>query len=169
MLVVLLLLVGLLSINDSRVPALTVCLAVAFSALYLAGTVLHHRGKSIPRSASWAWLGVVSAFWVALVWSSPTFAWLEFPLVMIACYLLPAPLGITASLAAGAFTVSVMAPESGIAGIIGPTIGTLVAIVASFAYQALHAEAEHYKHIAARLEATQMELAESQYLSLIHI
>ena len=163
MLVALLLLVGLLSINDSRVPALTVCLAVAFSALYLAGTVLHHRGKSIPRSASWAWLGVVAAFWVALVWSSPTFAWLEFTLVMIACYLLPAPLGITASLAAGAFTVSVMAPESGIAGIIGPTIGTLVAIVASFAYQALHAEAEHYKHIAARLEATQMELAESQY------
>ena len=162
-LVAVLLVVGLFSIQDSRAPALTICLAVIFGALYLAGTLLHHRGKHFPRSAGWAWLGIVSAFWVALVWSSPTFAWLEFPLVMLACYLLPAPVGIAVSLAAGVFTVAVMAPETGIGGIIGPTIGTLVAVVASFAYQALRGEAEHYKLIAARLEATQMELAESQY------
>ena len=162
-LVAVLLAVGLFSIQDSRVPALTICLAAVFAGLYLAGTVLHHRGKEFPRTAGWAWLAVVGALWMALVWSSTTFAWLEFPLVMLVCYLLPAPVGILVSLAAGAFTVFVMAPESDVAGIIGPTIGTLVAVVASFAYQALRAEAEHYRQLAARLEATQMELAESQY------
>ncbi|MDN8594236.1 MULTISPECIES: histidine kinase [unclassified Corynebacterium] len=162
-LVAVLLAVGLFSIQDSRVPALTICLAAVFAGLYLAGTVLHHRGKEFPRTAGWAWLAVVGALWMALVWSSTTFAWLEFPLVMLACYLLPAPVGILVSLAAGAFTVFVMAPESDVAGIIGPTIGTLVAVVASFAYQALRAEAQHYRQLAARLEATQMELAESQY------
>lgn len=162
-LVAVLLAVGLFSIQDSRVPALTICLATVFAGLYLAGTVLHHRGKKFPRTAGWAWLAVVGALWMALVWSSTTFAWLEFPLVMLVCYLLPAPVGILVSLAAGAFTVFVMAPESDVAGIIGPTIGTLVAVVASFAYQALRAEAEHYRQLAARLEATQMELAESQY------
>lgn len=162
-LVALLLVVGLIGVRDSRVPALTVCLTAGFAALYLAGTVLHHRGKNLPRGAEWGWLAAVAALWGALVWASPDFAWLEFPLVMLACYLLPAPAGVAASLAAGAFTVAVMAPETGIGGIIGPTIGTLVAVVASFAYQALRAEAEHYRLIAARLEATQMELAESQY------
>ena len=162
-LVAVLLLVGLLGVQHSRVPALTVCLAALFSGLYLAGTVMHHRGRDIRPGTGAAWLGIVAALWVALVWTSPDFAWLEFPLVMLACYLLPTPLGIAASLAAGAFTVAVMAPETGIGGIIGPTIGTLVAVVASFAYQALRGEAEHYKLIAARLEATQMELAESQY------
>lgn len=162
-LVALLLVVGLIGVADSRVPALTVCLAAAFSALYLAGTVMHHRGKALSRGAEWGWLAAVGVLWVALVWASPDFAWLEFPLVMLACYMLPAPVGVPVSLAAGAFTVAVMAPETGIGGIIGPSIGTLVAVVASFAYQALRAEAEHYKLTAARLAATQMELAESQY------
>ncbi len=162
-LVAVLLVVGLLGVQYSRVPALTVCLAALFSVLYLAGTVMHHRGRDFRPGAGAAWLGIVAALWVALVWASPDFAWLEFPLVMLACYLLPATVGIAVSLAAGAFTVAVMAPETGIGGIIGPTIGTLVAVVASFAYQALRGEAEHYKLIATRLEATQMELAESQY------
>ncbi|MCT1450313.1 sensor histidine kinase [Corynebacterium sp. p3-SID1194] len=162
-LVAVLLVVGLIGVRHSRVPGLTICLVALFSALYLAGTVMHHRGRDIRPGSGAAWLAAVAALWVALVWASPDFAWLEFPLVMLACYLLPAPVGIAASLAAGAFTVAVMAPETGIGGIIGPTIGTLVAVVASFAYQALRAEAEHYKLTAARLEATQMELAESQY------
>lgn len=162
-LVAVLLVVGLIGVEHSRVPALTVCLAAVFSALYLAGTVLHHRGKKLARGAEWGWLAAVAALWVALVWASADFAWLEFPLVMLACYLLPAPAGIAAALAAGAFTIAVMAPATGIGGVVGPTIGTLVAVVVSFAYQALRAEAEHYKLIAARLEATQIELAESQY------
>ncbi|WKK60568.1 histidine kinase [Corynebacterium sp. P3-F1] len=162
-LVALLLVVGLIGVADSRVPALTACLAFVFAALYLAGTVLHHRGKNLPRGAEWGWLAAVAVLWVALVWASPDFAWLEFPLVMLACYLFPAPVGLATALAAGAFTIAVMAPATGIGGIIGPTIGTLVAVVASYAYQALRAEAEHYKLTAARLEATQLELAESQY------
>ena len=40
-LVAVLLLVGLLGVQHSRVPALTVCLAALFSGLYLAGMVMH--------------------------------------------------------------------------------------------------------------------------------
>ena len=62
-----------------------------------------------------------------------------------------------------AFTLSVTVPANGVGGLIGPTIGTVLAVVIVHAYRALRAEAEHYRQVAADLRAAQLELAAAEH------
>ncbi|WP_284522847.1 hypothetical protein [Corynebacterium aquatimens] len=89
-LVAVLLLVGLVGAQHWS----TVAAAAAFAAAYLFGTVHQNRGYSYTQAQAALWLTVVILLWVVLAALSPSFVWLEFPLVMVACFVLPARWGL---------------------------------------------------------------------------
>ncbi|GAB3087614.1 sensor histidine kinase [Corynebacterium aquatimens] len=157
-LVALLLAIGLAGVVAQR-DWLAVALAGVFAGAYLFGTLRHHRGLVHSPRVSAGWLAVIIALWVALSALSASFVWLEFPLVILACFLLPTWSGLMVTAGLLAYTLSVTVPDSGIGGLIGPVIGTVLAIGIVHAYQALRGEAEHYRQVAADLEAAQLELA----------
>lgn len=159
-LVAVLLTVGLISARHS-IAAL--CCGALFAAVYLAGTVYHNEGKPYSRLAALVWLSVIVVLWVALTLASPAFVWLEFPLVILLSYLLPTVPGLLLSAAALGYTLTVTAPLNGPGGIVGPTIGTAMALLIYHSYRALRREAEHYKQLAYDLQTAQMELATAQH------
>lgn len=162
-LVAVLLAVGLVGQLRSDAPLAALALPLTFACVYMAGTVWHFHGKDYPAWAPYAWLAVVSALWVGLVQMSENFVWLEFPLVMLACVLLTTwwELAATAALLAVALTAT--APGGGAGAVIGPTIGTVLAVIIVHAYQALRAEADHYRQMAEDLKAAQREAAKAEH------
>lgn len=154
-------LVGQLRIDD---PLPGLVLSTVFAAVYMAGTVWHYHGRAYPGWAPYAWLGVVVALWVGLVQVSADFVWLEFPLVMLACVILPRWWELVA--AAGLLCVSlvaVAAPGGNIGAVVGPSIGTVLAVFIVHAYRALRAEADHYKQMADDLRSAQRERAAAEH------
>ena len=144
-------------------PVTGLVLTACFAAVYLVGTVWHNEGKPHPQWAEAAWLGVVCVLWVCLVVVSSDFVWLEFPLVMLACVVLPGWWELVATVALLSVTLSAADPASGAAAIIGPTIGTVLAVFIVHAYRALRAEADHYKQMAEDLRAAQREAAKAEH------
>ncbi|OFL93551.1 sensor histidine kinase [Corynebacterium sp. HMSC055D05] len=154
-------LMGQLRIDD---PLPGLVLSTVFAAVYMAGTVWHYEGRAYPSWAPYAWLGVVAALWVGLVQVSADFVWLEFPLVMLACVILPRWWELVA--AAGLLCVSlvaVAAPGGNIGAVVGPSIGTVLAVFIVHAYRALRAEADHYKQMAEDLRSAQRERAAAEH------
>ncbi|MCO6394592.1 sensor histidine kinase [Corynebacterium sp. MC-18] len=161
-LVAVLLLVGIAS---SRWNPLAICMAVPFALLYLAGTVAYNEGKRFPRAAMYTWLAAVLALWVVMALHAAEFVWLEFPLVILVSVVLPTWSGIAVAALLLAFTLSITAPGAGIGGVVGPLLGTVLALLIYHSYRALRAEADHYKHLAYELQATHMELAAAEHAS----
>ena len=161
-LVAVLLLVGVVS---SGWNPLAICMAVPFALLYLAGTVAYNEGKRFPRAAMYTWLAAVLALWVVMALHAAEFVWLEFPLVILVSVVLPTWSGIAVAALLLAFTLSVTAPGAGIGGVVGPLLGTVLALLIYHSYRALRAEADHYKHLAYELQATHMELAAAEHAS----
>ena len=161
-LVAVLLLVGVVS---SRWNPLAICMAVPFALLYLAGTVAYNEGKRFPRAAMYTWLAAVLALWVVMALHAAEFVWLEFPLVILVSVVLPTWSGIAVAALLLAFTLSITAPGAGIGGVVGPLLGTVLALLIYHSYRALRAEADHYKHLAYELQATHMELAAAEHAS----
>ncbi len=154
-------LMGQLRIDD---PLPGLVLSTVFAAVYMAGTVWHYEGRAYPSWAPYAWLAVVAALWVGLVQVSADFVWLEFPLVMLACVILPRWWELLA--AAGLLCVSlvaVAAPGGNIGAVVGPSIGTVLAVFIVHAYRALRAEADHYKQMAEDLRSAQRERAAAEH------
>lgn len=146
-LVAVLLAIGLVDVVEEHQWA-AVAVAAVFAAAYVFGTVRPHRG----------WLAIIVALWVVLAALSPSFVWLEFPLVILVCLLLPTWWGLAITALMLACTLSITVPANGTGGLIGPVIGTLLAIGIVHAYRALRGQAEHYRKVAADLEAAQAEL-----------
>lgn len=134
-------------------PALA--LATAFAAVYLFGTVRQNRGYPHTQSQAAGWLLAVVLLWVGMSAFSGAFVWLEFPLVMIACFVLPTWWGIAVTAGLLAYTLTVTVPTSGVGGLIGPVIGTVLGVGIVHAYQALRAEAEHYRQLGIALAEAQ--------------
>ena len=159
-LVALLLAIGIAGVW--RTPGV-LALAALFAAVYMAGTVWHNEGRPYSRRLAWVWLALVCVTWVALASLSPVFVWLEFPLVILTIYLLPIGPGLAVSALILAFTLSITWPLNGPGGIIGPSIGTALAVFIVLSYKALRGEAEHYKELAHKLQAAQLELAAAEH------
>ncbi|MHA2790106.1 sensor histidine kinase [Corynebacterium sp. S7] len=159
-LVALLLVIGIAG-AWGNLPA--VLLAVVFALVYVVGTVWHNRGLAFSKAAGWAWLALISALWVGMTLLAPTFVWLLFPLVFLILYLVPLPLGPVLAVIAWAVAVAVTGPAYGVGGFVGPAIGTVLAIVIYYSYEALKRDAEHYRALAQTLADTREELAESQH------
>lgn len=142
---------------------LAVWLGGLFSAVYVAGTTWHNRGRPVSRAAGWVWLAVVCGLWVVMTLVTATYVWLLFPLVFLILALVPVPLGPVLAVAAWGVAVTATAPVYGVGGVLGPAIGTVLAIVIYYSYQGLKREGEHYRALAENLAATRSELAASQH------
>ncbi|PWC00749.1 hypothetical protein DF222_11085 [Corynebacterium yudongzhengii] len=164
-----LLLIGLATAATAGTAGVaTWLLTPVLAAAYLAGTVFEHRMagshayRRLQRLAP-AWLGIVLAIWVALVFDAAQFIWLLFPLVFLILHVLPPVSGHLVVLAAWLVAV-VLPPATGqwpvqVAAVLGPLIGTLAAVVGFRFYQLLRADAVEQRRIAETLRATRRELA----------
>lgn len=141
-LVATLLIVGLAT---TQLTILTAALAGLFAAVYLMGTIRRHRGSPTSTGGRIGWFVATIVIWLALLWRSSSFVWLEFPLVMLACYMFPGAAALLISLGLLGAAITASLPGSGWGGVIGPAIGTALGIFIVYAYRALRAEADHYQ------------------------
>lgn len=162
-LVALLLAVGV--VGQLRSDASGLALPATFAAVYMAGTVWHNRGKAYPVWAGYAWLALVAALWAAMALRCASYVWLEFPLAMLACVILPVGWDVLAAAGLLAVTLAFTVPASGVGGVVGPAIGTVLAVFIVRGYQALRAETEHYRQMAADLETAQFERSAAEHVA----
>ena len=137
-------------------------LVAALAGVYLAGTVVESRYPVML-----GWLAVVTALWFGLVALSLDLVWLLFPLVLLFLHLLPRAAGLVAVVvlwAIAAFVPAALHPADWSAGsVLGPAIGTVLAVAIYYTYLALHREADHHRAVAQALRAAQDQLAASEH------
>lgn len=167
---------GLLRYLDHNPADLTTTpvlpLVFALAATYFIGTTWEnayaagHTLVSPARFTPW-WLALITLLWHGLVALSINFVWLLFPLVLLFVHLLPRIPGLIAAVvlwAIAAFVPGYLHPEHwSAAAVIGPAIGTLLAVAIYYSYRALHREADHHRTVAEQLKATQEELITAEH------
>lgn len=122
------------------------------------------------------WLLVITLLWLGLMALDSSFTWVVFPIMFLYLHLLAPVAGVAATLVlcALAITLPLVGPagfgldylrSEGLAPgyLIGPTLGALLAIVISFTYRALRADAARQYQLAQQLRAVQAELVQQQY------
>ena len=168
--------VRMLAAGVSGAGWLSLGVAVSLAGVYLAGTVLEKRHSSRPasfdpRPYSAGWLGVVCLLWLLLVWGSPDFVWLAFPLFFLQLHVLPRRPALAAIAASTALVVTALWFHNGgpdgsalqLPMVLGPAFGAAFAVVTGLAYRALYLEAENQRRAAQELRRTRAELARSQH------
>src|SRR5690625_22822 len=155
-------------------------LAVILALVYVLGTSREYRGSrhdaTAPRDRStalvWAWLAVITVLWLTLLFFSPAFVWIAFPLMFLYLYLLGPISGVLAVVFLWAATwvlpwwdaVRTTGPQlPDIATILGPGIGAVLAVLIAAAYRYLLSEARHHQRVAVALQAAQTELAATEH------
>ncbi len=150
----------------------TACtVASALAVIYLVGTVAEQRaarigtGAELERYAPY-WLAAVTLLWLALMFLSADFSWLAFPLFFLDLHLLRTRPALAAVAAMTAAVVLAQWAHSGrfsLAGLLGPVLGALFAVVMGYAYAALHEESVNQRRALAELRRTRGELAAAQH------
>ncbi|MCY1658791.1 sensor histidine kinase [Dietzia sp. SL131] len=137
-----------------------VAAAVGFTVVYVAGTVWARR-RPTTAAVRAGWLVAVLALWACLVVRVPEAAYLVFPLFFLVQFLLGVWAGTAAVAALAAVAVVALALHHGFtpAGVIGPTVGALVALGLGAGVRALHRESQARREVIAELVATRSALA----------
>lgn len=155
-------------------------LAAVLALVYVLGTSREYRGSrhdaTAPRDRStalvWTWLAVITVLWLTLLFFSPAFVWIAFPLMFLYLYLLGPVSGVLTVVFLWAATwvlpwwdaVRTTGPQlPDIATILGPGIGAVLAVLIAAAYRSLLAEALHHQRVAVALQAAQTELAATEH------
>ena len=154
------------------VIALAVLLIIVYVVGYVMGGVVAGRRASAGRSGRrrvvvLAWLLVLSAVWLLLVWLLPEGAYLVFPLFFLYLHLVPRPWGAVAVVVAAAASIVALGLHAGwsIGGVVGPLVGAGVAILIGLGYQSLAREAAERELLMAELIATRDQLAATEHAS----
>lgn len=137
-----------------------VAAAVGFTVVYVAGTVWARR-RPTTAAVRAGWLVAVLALWACLVVRVPEAAYLVFPLFFLVQFLLGVWAGTAAVAALAAVAVIALGLHHGFtpAGVIGPTVGALVALGLGAGVRALHRESQARREVIAELVATRSALA----------
>lgn len=137
-----------------------VAAAVGFTVVYVAGTVWARR-RPTTTAVRVGWLVAVLALWACLVVRVPEAAYLAFPLFFLVQFLLGVWSGTAAVAALAAVAVVALGLHHGFtpAGVIGPTVGALVALGLGAGVRALHRESQARREVIAELVATRSALA----------
>lgn len=160
---------------DARIALVLGTLLLGAS--YLAGTVAENRASRSTdpfqqkqlRSLAPLWLAVITLLWIFLMLLSPAFTWVVFPLVFLYLHLLSVPWALMATAVLTAFAILYpMLSPNGFAEfnpgvVIGPTMGSALAVVVSFAYRALYNDSLRHQATADRLRAAQVELSQKEH------
>ncbi|MGN7226261.1 sensor histidine kinase [Dietzia maris] len=147
--------------NTSGMPdPPAVAAAVGFTVVYVAGTVWARR-RPTTAAVRAGWLVAVLALWACLVVRVPEAAYLVFPLFFLVQFLLGVWAGTAAVAALAAVAVIALGLHHGFtpAGVIGPTVGALVALGLGAGVRALHRESQARREVIAELVATRSALA----------
>ncbi|WHS50691.1 histidine kinase [Rothia sp. SD9660Na] len=168
------------SVYQVRHAALGV-LSLVLGGVYLAGTVYENR-QGLPTTLTTRftpallWLLIITLLWLGLMALDSSFTWVVFPIMFLYLHLLTPLAGVAATLVLCALAIAL--PLVGPAGfgldyllaeglapgyLIGPTLGALLAIVISFTYRALRADAARQYQLAQQLRAVHAELVQQQY------
>ncbi|MFU8946741.1 sensor histidine kinase [Mycetocola zhadangensis] len=150
-------------------PSAGVIHALAFLLLatYLGGSLVAHLRPGFVAASRWipvVWVGLMTAFWGALLAVTPDAAFIVFPLFFLYLQLFPAKAAVASVALTTAITILALSRESGFAvgGVLGPLIGALVAVTIGFGYRALYREAEERQQLITELLATRGELAAAE-------
>lgn len=143
--------------QTSAAPVPLVIGCVALFAWYLGGLAVAGREPRIGR----AWFAVLFAGWAALTFVSAEMSWVVFALFFLALHLLPRVLGIAAVVVGTALVIVVQVGRSEVAtvpGVLGPTLGAIVALGISWVYATLRHESEQRRALNEELLSTQDDL-----------
>lgn len=134
--------------------------AIGFAGVYVAGTAWERR-RQTSRPARLGWLLAVLALWAALVVQVPEAAYLVFPLFFVAQFLLGVWAGVAAVALLAAVAVVALGLHDGFtaAGVIGPSVGAVVALGLGAGVRALHRESQARREVIAELIAARSLLA----------
>lgn len=139
------------------------------------GADAHYR-QAARFTPAHLWLLIITLLWLGLMALDSSFTWVVFPIMFLYLHLLAPIAGVAATLVLCALAIAL--PLVGPAGfgldylhsegiapgyLIGPTLGALLAIVISFTYRALRADAARQYQLAQQLRAVQAELVQQQY------
>lgn len=139
-------------------------LAAAFAVLYVLGARVAAMRESRRAAMGAAWVAALSAVWVALLILVPEAAYLVFPLFFLYLHVLPRVVGPAAVIVATLATVLALGVHGGFTagGVIGPLVGSGVALVIGLGYRALAREAAEREALMAELLATRDRLAATE-------
>lgn len=156
--------------------ALVVSSTFVFSCWYLAGVVLGGRVKE-SHVDSW-WLFGLALLWFAAVNVSAEFAWLAFPLWLLAGYILPWRRAVIFSAVVVSMVTAAPILQYGtmnFAGIVGPLLGGLFALSIARGYVELADDLRERQRLVVSLmqahsemAGLQEELAQTQRMSGVH-
>lgn len=143
------------------IVAVAAVMAVTYVASLLTHTVAEPRRRRMWRLL---WLGVLTLEWLLLVWLTPSASYLVFPLFFLYLDQLRDPWGPVAVAVAAIGSVLALAAHDGwtVGGVLGPSIGAVVAVVVGRAYAALRRDSEEHERLYRELLATQGRLAAAE-------
>jgi signal transduction histidine kinase len=132
--------------------------------VYAIGPVLRPVRRSSVAAA--AWLTVLSAGWLVLLYLTPEGIWLAFPLFFVQLHLLPTRWGLAAVAATVASAIAGFAfHQKGLSAamVVGPVLGAAVAVATVLGYQALSRESEARRRLIEELTAARADLAAAEH------
>lgn len=121
-------------------------------------------GRTTRPWLSHAWFAILAAVWVFTVTQSAAFAWLVFSVSLLALHLLPtwpgvATVGLLTAVAIRALWPTASNPA---AAILGPVMGALVAVGATWGYRIMLAESAERGRLVTELTRAQADLVTLQ-------
>lgn len=128
----------------------------ALAALFVAGLLTHRRLGPKGRAV---WVVTLLVATVALMWVSPDFVWLAFPVWMWVAQVVSLPLALTLTAASVAMAIAVLNQhgQSSSAAVLGPIIGALVAVGLARGALRLEQEGKEHQRLLARVLEAQAE------------
>lgn len=153
---------GRVLLDGGPLPALAAALAVGVAVVHGVGTALGGR----HGRAAQLWFAGSVAVWIALVAVDVAGVYLAFGLFFVALDRFPtrAAVGIVAAMTAvTAVAELVHQPSLGIASVIGPGIGAVVAVAMGLGYRSLEHENEQRRALIAELHQAQADLAAAEH------
>ena len=164
-------LAGLVVVRAVLAPHATttavVVLALVLLATYALGSLVMRVTPARRRLLGGAWLAVLSAEWILLVWLTPEAAYLVFPLFFLYLHLLGRTWGPVAIVVSTLVAIGALGIHGGwsVGGVVGPLVGAGVALLIGLGYQALAREAVERETLMRELLATRGQLAATEHES----
>ncbi|KFF60700.1 hypothetical protein JF66_03025 [Cryobacterium sp. MLB-32] len=141
----------------------TVGLAVVLALTYASGIFLPHDRPASTPVLPRIWVALLSVEWVALISISPEAIYLVFPLFFLYLHVLPGWRGPAAVVASTVLAIGAFGAHRGFsaAGIVGPVIGSAVALAIGLGYRSLSREADERESLIVELTDTRARLDEA--------